>query len=142
MDPERKFGYPVWWHHHGTKVNEISKKGGDLIIKGSAATLKISMFGNLWQVSWKVIFSFNSGVEGTVVMTSAELENAFDIAPSPTYFGKHIIDRFGADTAKQGKYIRWKKFLNIPGPGTDLDGDPNISILVTDEIKKAVQELR
>lgn len=42
---------------------------------------------------------------------------------------------------KQGAFIRYGNFLNIPSPGTGHDGDPNISILIDGPIRRAVRQL-
>jgi hypothetical protein len=55
--------------------------------------------------------------------------------------GEWLLDRYGGDSAAQGFYIRWRNCLNIPCPGTGHDGDPNISVTLSDDIKEAVRQL-
>ncbi len=55
--------------------------------------------------------------------------------------GSWLVGRYGGNSAVQSKFIRWGNFLNIPCPGTGHDGDPNVSIYVTDEIREAVRKL-
>lgn len=55
--------------------------------------------------------------------------------------GDFLLEKYGGDVACQFLFIRWQDYLNIPGPGTGHDGDPNISIKLTDEIKEAIRAL-
>lgn len=52
-----------------------------------------------------------------------------------------MLDRFGGTVARQGIFIRWRDFMNIPGPGTGGDGDANISVMITGEIKEAIKTI-
>lgn len=49
-----------------------------------------------------------------------------------------MIRRYGGTTADQGRFIRYNRFLNIPGPGTGHDGDSNISVEIRSEMQDAV----
>lgn len=53
--------------------------------------------------------------------------------------GSGLICAYGGEAAFQGQFIRWKEFLNIPGPGTGHDGDPNISLQLSGEIVEAAR---
>ncbi|KKQ36034.1 MAG: hypothetical protein US50_C0001G0036 [Candidatus Nomurabacteria bacterium GW2011_GWB1_37_5] len=141
-------GFPAWWHHHGTKMRVAYPAGNSemLIIAGSAAKVIInkSPFGKkMWLIEWEVLQSQNEKVNGRVIFTKDHLTDAFGITKTADLFGygaDSLIERFGGDCASQGRYIRWKNFLNIPCPGTGHDGDPNVSINIDDEIKKAVEK--
>lgn len=141
---------PQWWHHHGTKMRgEYNPADGTVTITGSAAKLFIypkSQQGSskMWVVCWIVIFSFDSKVEGKLSFTTEQLCAAFGVEtekPFEAHFGQWLIDRYGADYAEQGKFIRQGDYLNIPGPGTSNDGDPNVSVMLDDDITKAIKDL-
>lgn len=142
--PETKNGdVPVWCHHHCTKMRiDTSNENLEFfILTGSAASLKITCAGTgKYVVLWEVIHSPAERASGSVVFTKDQLRAAFGLSDLSGDFGGWLIDRFGASSAEQGKYIRWNDYLNIPCPGTGNDGDPNISIFLDDDIKLAVQQ--
>jgi hypothetical protein len=151
--PELKNGHPIWWHHHGRKM-EVSEQTDDrLIIKSNAARLTIQKASPIfpdepltkdhWFVDWQVVQCrpIQELVSGRRWLTRDDLRSAFGIIDDSGKYGKWLIDRYGADAAEQMKYIRWHEFLNIPCPGTGNDGDPNISIEISDEIQRAIAKL-
>lgn len=79
---------------------------------------------------------------GLVELSSSNLRKAFRLDDvMDDKLSLWLIDRYGGTVASQGEFIRWGKYLNIPGPGTGHDGDANISIFVSDEIRDAVTAL-
>lgn len=148
-DPETNmWGNPTWYHHHGSKmrVEEFSKGNRLLVIAGSAASVRITRRASTvdegWFVEWEVVQSQQVKVNGRVFFTSDDLRAAFGLSQGSGRFGNWLIEQFGADSASQGKYIRWRNYLNIPCPGTGHDGDPNVSIYIdNDEILDAVRQL-
>jgi hypothetical protein len=146
--PEMGMIGPAWCHHHGSKMR-VSKgpetNSRSVVISGSAAWLEIFRFpvttGASWRVEWKIAFSQDSKAGGCISMTTEELRAAFGLSNMSGHFGDWLIECYGADAAEQGKFIRWGNFLNIPGPGTGHDGDPNISIHIDDKIKETVGKL-
>jgi len=149
-DPELKpsFGCPVWWHNHGDKmkIDGFEKDTPlSLSITGSAAQVKIFPFGNdrpvkNWLVVWKIRHGL-AEVEGSVVLKFEKLLAAFGLSEEFREYSGWLVEQFGCDSACQGGFIRWKNFLNIPCPGTGNDGDPNVSIFISREIKDAVRKL-
>jgi len=148
-DPEIRLYFPVWYHHHGMKmrVKELNKEKQTLIISGSAASVSIGrapigfITTAMWSVEWKIIWSPAEFTGGRIIFNSDELRAAFGLSDDSGEHGDWLIERFGGDSAEQGKYIRWKKFLNIPCPGTGHDGDPNVSIDIDEEMRNAVKQL-
>jgi len=139
-------GVPTWCHHHGSKmrVEEFDKTFRSLRLAGSAARLTIIPWsGDIqkWLVVWEVIQSSSEKAVGSVVFSSDDLRSAFGLSDESTEFSLWLIDLYGGDSARQGKYIRWKEFLNIPCPGTGHDGDPNVSIHIDGEMANAVRSL-
>lgn len=148
--PDLKLGWmPEWCHLHATKMMVVdeNQEGYDpnkLKIKGSAAEVSIAELREVpgfWGVEWKVIHSQIEFAQGRIAMTKDDLEMAFGISDEIGKYGTAILERYGGTTASQGKYVRWRNFLNIPGPGTGHDGDPNVSIELDDQIKSAVRKL-
>lgn len=137
-------GGPIWWHHHGMKM-KVAARGlcnDCLLLQGSAAELLIKKLHNRWLLTWKVIQGPDSAVSGTTTFCDETLLDAFvkNNHETPKH-SQWLIDRFGGSAACQGCFIRFDKWLNIPGPGTGNDGDPNISIELDEEMAKAVLEL-
>jgi len=135
-DPELKpsFGCPVWWHNHGDKmrVEKLKEDTLSLTITGSAV--------KNWLVVWKIRHGL-AEVEGSVVLKFEKLLAAFGLSEEFREYSGWLVEQFGCDSACQGGFIRWKNFLNIPCPGTGNDGDPNVSIFISREIKDAVRKL-
>ncbi len=150
-EPRITLFYPDWWHHHGVKM-QVSKEEQDrtskrLVIRGSAAEVVITRREEIkdrkeWFVDWKVTLYANTNfVVGKITMDERELSAAFAINDSDSGRGEFLLDKYGGDSASQGTYIRHKRFLNIPGPGTSNDGDPNVSIEINDDMKLGVSKL-
>ena len=146
--PEFNIGKPVWHHHHSRKFHVISPTQEPLELGASAANVVISPDSSKgWIIKYRITHAFGGfGVDGKIYMTTNELEVAFDLHgrlddsfvwPSSQW----LINRYGGDFAAQGSFIRYHRFLNIPGPGTGHDGDANVSIELNDEIKAAVKAL-
>lgn len=149
-DPEIRWYFPIWCHHHGSKmrVEQLDQQNRVLVISGSAAKVTIrkasSVYPNAkgWFVDWEVVQyqPYEEGVRGRSHFNDEDVAAAFGLSESGK-FGEWLIKQFGADSASQGKYIRWRNFLNIPCPGTGHDGDPNVSIHLDEEIQNAVRQL-
>lgn len=145
--PEMLIGIPVWCHHHGWKLSpkKPSLRNGklQLTLVGSAVRLTITrqpfplVSGLL--VCWKIKQNIETGSSGRVIFTPDQLRAAFGLIDTTGKFSQGIINQYGAESAVQGKYIRWKNFLNIPCPGTGMDGDPNISVHYDFSIQEAVR---
>ena len=149
-EPEKGiYGNPVWCHHHGSKMLLVisDEHEREVHIAGSAAKVIITPVAEAddrWRVVWHIAHGlpFYGEVHGNTIFTSEELLTAFGVRSSvQADHSIWLIERFGGDAAFQGKYIRWKDFLNIPGPGTGHDGDPNVSIHLDDKIKNAIRGL-
>jgi hypothetical protein len=104
-------------------------------IKNSKARVLITPsfgggFTGLWNVSWEINHDCLAKVAGSFVMNSGKLWSAFvEESKDPAF------------TQYQGHWYRRGEFLNIPCPGTGRDGDPNLSILLNNEIFWAVRNL-
>ena len=140
---------PIWCHHHGAKMQvvQFNQEEHRLVIAGSAAKVtirhgsQIQEGGDVWVVDWEVTHAHDEVVRGRRRFEKHELLAAFGLTAHSGNFGQWLLERFGADSAEQGKYIRWRHFLNIPGPGTGHDGDPNVSIHIDDGIREVVRQL-
>ncbi len=142
--------YEAW---HNSNSYKIRLEACDLIerkikLSSSAAYLNISWdkenIDFPWLVEWTIIFFRDEKASGKIRMSNNELGLAFNVSgcqSHPTKYGDWMIKRYYAEFAEQGKFIRDQDRLNIPGPGTGNDGDPNISILLASEITKAVEAL-
>lgn len=143
-------GPPEWWNHHGLKLKPeavTNETGGPiLVLKSNTARLTIAsdLYKEVgWRLSWRIKHSAG-GVdrdEGYRTFQDRQLKIAFglDDRVEEDYFW--LMSKFKATAAHQGLYIRRREWLNLPGPGNGLDGDPNLSVLADDEVKSAVREL-
>ncbi len=146
--PESNGWMPMWCHPHANKMMLVREDqeeydSNKLKIKGIAAEVSISDFrqgSDYWAVDWKVVQSRNEFSQGRILMRTQNLERAFGLSDEPGRYGIAILKKYGGTTAHQGAYIRYQNFLNIPGPGTGHDGDPNVSIDLYDDMKEAVRK--
>jgi hypothetical protein len=144
--PEFELYHPNWWCERGDKIEVTSLENNQLILEGSAAKLVISPWNDppyIWKIEWEIVnLRDQEWSRGQTMWTIEMLQAAFGLKEGITGdFGDWIIERFGAESAEQGEFIRWETFLNIPGPGTGHQGDANISIRITEEIREAVRRL-
>lgn len=141
IEPRWRTLGPVWWHHHGDKMKIQTCTKDVVLIKGSAAVLKIT---KATKKEWLVVWEINHGcseVSGQILFLKSELEQAFGIKNDVVEYSEWLIEQYGGTTASQRTFIRYKEWLNIPCPGTGHDGDPNISIKINKEIKEAILNL-
>jgi len=134
---------PIWWHHHGIKVGMLQRKKREdpLEFTSGAASLKIVRdAGRGYLATWRIIHGPSSSVTGSVFFSEKELKQAFGVTDDIVWQSEAgLIEQYGATTASAGVFIRFQKWLNIPCPGTGKDGDPNLSMKISEKIKKEVQ---
>ena len=141
--------FPDWFHHHGIKprLTEFDAEKKSATISANATKLTVNpisfkLTGRHWLVAWEVRLAALEKAGGSVVLSDEELLRAFSRAEMPTpSHSRWLIEKYGGHAAHQGHYIRWGSFLNIPGPGTSHDGDPNISIELDEEMSKKILSL-
>lgn len=146
-NPEMGKVGPVWWHLHGMKMTVQHQEEKRLTLNSSAATLSITRVRQanrerIWRVLWEIRQTLFEKINGVIYVNDNSLSQAFALVPGETpQESTWLISRFGGTCARQGIFIRFHQYLNIPGPGTGGDGDPNISIEISEEIKAAVASL-
>jgi hypothetical protein len=114
-----------------------------VLIEGSAARLIIqkSSSRDWWQVLWQITHSPTDRISGQVMLSTFELEAAFGLREHIDPGAESLIALFGGSSAYQGKFIRWAHWLNLPCPGTGMDGDPNVSIELRPDIQGGIKKL-
>jgi hypothetical protein len=138
---------PNWYHHQGRnmQIKKCSIENSLLIIAGSAAELKLTRKtgtnNHAWYVDWEVRYSEQEKTQGRIIMSTDELRAAFGLENVTQETSQWLVHTYKASCAGQGKFIRTESFLNIPGPGTGHDGDPNISIELDEQIIDAITKL-
>ena len=139
---------PEWWNPKGYEMILVDpdRTQTRLAIKGKAAVLSIRRrrlplyLAKQWVMNWKNHFSTIDRVSGQIAMDRLTLERAFGLKSGTDENSAWFLTRYKADSARQGCFIRQGDFLNVPGPGTGVDGDINVSLYLGPEIKTAVQE--
>lgn len=135
-------GKPIWWHTHGDKMALVkSDCYRYILIESNAARLSItgSTSAGRWMVCWGLThFSGHDEVEGIIAIDNSDLRGIFGLENYVDSESQWLIERYGGSAARQGVFIRYKDFLNIPCPGTGNDGDPNISIKISKDMRNSV----
>jgi hypothetical protein len=136
------------WHYHGSSkmcVTSYSEAHQFVLYESDSATLRVSKFAGPtigWMVKYGLIHGPHGRIDGQVWMSADDLATAFGLSDDcSARTGQTILNMYGGDVAKPGTYLRFGACLNVPGPGTGYPGDPNISILLTDELKNIVRKL-
>ncbi|MEK9156454.1 MAG: hypothetical protein AAB360_04150 [Patescibacteria group bacterium] len=139
--------WPDWWHRHGRKMRLKLAGRAEVKIAASVASLTITRQDAArddqprWGVVWEITHDYDR-VRGRVSMTDAELATAFGLVDSPVPPDSWWLTVvFDAGNMKVGKFIVHRDYLNISGPGTGQDGDPNISIRVDDDMRAAIIQI-
>lgn len=132
------------WHHPSSWNMSVEKAdSSQVIISSPTACLTITEIPQkpdyAWTVTWEIFFTIEDGVRNEVAMSAAGLCAAFALNENEEHYDYWLEDL--PRISVQGGFFREGPFLNIPHPGTGKDGDPNISLLITEEIKKAITAL-
>ncbi len=137
---------PVWCHHHCLKMTLVEASEHKIVIcsdenpSSAAASIVIErVFGHdeLFSIQYQLRHS-DSSVTGRIEMRSEFLRSAFGVADIVGESSAWLLENFGGDAAHQGSFIRYKNYLNIPGPGTGHDGDANISARIDEKMTTVI----
>ena len=144
QQPKRVTHPPKWWSGKGDKmeVGSLILSTSSLLIRnGEVAELRIehSADSTHWKVSWKILHGTGE-VTGWTRMSTGELEVAFRVTENVPA-GMNDFPGHMSHASIQGGFIRFGNYLNIPHPATGSQGDPNISVFISDEIRGAVEKL-
>lgn len=138
---------PNWFNPHGLKMSLgdypiCQAHENEVMVGSNAAHLRIRLsmiIEGKYQVIWMITHGPGEFVQGQVQLSKYELEEAFDLCPSPP---RNMFSEFNnLDVGIQGHYVRKNRWLSIPALGNGFDGDPNISVFVTDDLQDAVRKL-
>lgn len=139
---------PIWWHHHGYKlmVTNCDIPNRCVVFATNTTSIRFTQRAMTvdegWFVDWMIRYGQQDQMNGRIVLLTRDLLIAFDLeVPKEAEADSVLTRRFDADVARQGRYIRTGPFLNIPGPGTGCDGDPNMSIYLEKSIRVAMDKL-
>lgn len=151
---QKGLGIPDWYRAQGSEVKYIGMDHANdpdaktIILAGNGIEIRIHRDSTetAKQIGWLVNYTINHSIQsytgGTIWFSPNDLKTAFGLSdecdPETSHY---ILNRCGGDVAYHGRYIRWQKYLNIPGPGQNCDGDPNVSILITEMIQDGIQSL-
>ncbi len=136
--------FPDWYNRHGIKMKVVVSSDVYVYLKnGDVANLTITKEEEKgkFQLKYEIRFSIRESIEGIIILNKKALSGAFGLSDYCPNGSEWLIERYGGNSAYQGRYIRWEDFLNLPCPGTSHDGDPNLSIFLDGKIKMAVKNL-
>ncbi|MDO8579772.1 MAG: hypothetical protein Q7R72_02800 [bacterium] len=138
---------PVWCHSHCTKMSVIQSSNESVLlcthldIKNCAVWVRIDKFPgqNLFCLEYKLTHGLENWATGKIVFSRETLRLAFAIDGFCSEHNQWILSEFGGDAAVPGKFIRWKDYVNFPGPGTGHSGDANVSVKIRPEMAEAIR---
>jgi hypothetical protein len=149
--PRFIIGWPEWWHAHGMKIHLGDPqnllrhlRNETVLLRGSAVIITIRrILPDEWSIKYEILHEAPSRTAGIVHMNTLQLEAAFALREkaNASATATAYLARFGGVVGIPGKFIRYERWLNIPGPGTGIDGDPNVSIELHKEIKDALKQV-
>ncbi len=126
--------HPIWFHPRGDTMKLGEANSSHVTIEGPAAELKITSSASRildFDVEWNIRHENYESSSGVRIFCSTEIDSAFGVTRGFEDGASH----------QNSHFIRFGRFLNVPCQGTSMDGDPNISIFITDEIQKAIRDL-
>lgn len=137
------------WHipKDNTFVVNISKSDTRIFSNTSVWIVIASIKNQKFRLGWKKTTPHGT-LEGNILLSEDQLKAAFGVCNQEEMGQMKNLDRcttmmseYAADICCTGRFLRYTNFLNIPAPSTRFANDPNISILITDEIREAVRTL-
>lgn len=128
---------PRWFHPAGAglSVRWKSKKKKRIILTsklGATTTISFKSSEKKWRIDYRLGNGHHTNTKNSVFLTTAQLLRAFNVKIG--HYSKRPY-------AIKGLCYRKDNFLNLPQKGTGLDGDPNLSIYLKDEIKQELIDL-
>lgn len=135
------------WHHPKSRQMQLEKADDScVVIMAPAARLEIIEMLDAetihkWIVRWEIFFREERGTRGEIVMTASQLCAAFALNERSEGSDHWLANSYQEIASLEGMYFRYDRWLNIPGPGTGKDGDPNISVCLTDDMKKSITDM-
>lgn len=138
---------PYWWNPKTTKMLLGIWTVGLVSLttpRQRARLLVQKMPKNIYLVEWRLCHTINAREiedNGRRYFTPEQLAAAFRLNNLTGDNGDHLLQQYGGHSAEAGLYIRYDDYLNIPGPGTGQDGDPNLSILIRGTFRNSIEKL-
>jgi len=139
---------PAWWHPKGAfmRVHHVVSQPHkrELFIKGASDSFWLNITSQAgaatWYLQWQLYHEWAQQVTGKVRLATGELCLAFALQELPLEQDP-LISRYRQWVCRPGCFFRLADFLNIPCRGTGQNGDPNMSLLLTPEIKTHLANL-
>lgn len=138
----QRAGPPSWWSHKGEKVEllidpKYTRPSGAAFMIGSPDS-EVSrlwiLYGPVglkgertWVLHWRLRHGGLDKSSGAREVSDHTLTQMFSVNPG--------------DAGLEGMYIRLGQYLNVPHRGLRLDMDPNMSILVSQEMVDAIHRM-
>ncbi len=127
---------PEWWHPKGRGMAVIPQDpAANFFRLLNPERAEVFVFprensrSTCW-LRWKVIHPYGD-TGGRFHLRREELQDIFGLA----------ADWRASERSSEHRFFRQGPFLNIPGKGSGRDGDPFLSVFITDEIRSAAGRL-
>lgn len=137
--------YPGWFNK---KAKEFvlqpfgSESKGRALARRGAWVRIVRCFDGTFQVDWQITPGLQCWrVNGSVPFTEKQFMDAFGLSDEPQRQKQRRIGGSGGKSFVDGIYVRYLDYLNIPFAGTGMNGDLNISIHLTKDLKDALRPL-
>ncbi|MBX4211070.1 hypothetical protein KW783_03825 [Candidatus Parcubacteria bacterium] len=113
--------------HRRLELSSLLPKSADRVLSAAALEVKCLHFaGDKWEMNYTITYPPFRAFHGRILTDAATLRSAFgldDGRPSPGFFERD------------------REFLALPGRGFGEEGEPNCCVLITSEMREAVQSI-
>ncbi len=150
--------HPAWWHSHGFIIPRIRKENQQVNFEYELEkekriirriTIKKEKTVNVFSINYEIDANESSTYYGSITASYKTIEAMFGFKKWNEDSGTELLSKFchdpdnpfETDKCASNVFIRYKEFLNIPGPSWGHHTDPAISIMVNEEIKSAIRWL-
>lgn len=138
--------YPGWFNKKAKEFVlqpfDPQKSKSRALARPGAWVRIVRCFDGTFQVDWQITPDLQCWrVNGSVPFTEKQFINAFGLSSDPKKQTPRAPGSSGGKSFVDGIYVRYLDYLNIPFAGTGMNGDLNISIHLTKDLKDALRPL-
>ncbi len=133
---------PEWFVASGNGPVRCRVQGKDVVLEADCFKMTIGRTPKRgWFVRWHISHVGMSRVKGQLWLEPETLKTMFGLQVPNGEEDRFLLEKFQADAARRGCYVRQEDYLCIPAPGHGYIGDMTASVVLTPSIKQAVRSI-